>query len=320
VHHASAPHPLTCAHTCVHTHTHARGRRVAPPGVPAAERLFIGAAERSARLERKAAAAAESDLAGCTFAPRTNAAANALVLQQYEYVPLHERLGQVVRSRSEKLAAIQQQVRRAELRCFLLAVAEAHDRRRVHVPPRATSAHLRHTHTHTHHTHTHTHTPLPHPHAGGGGAEQRRHVCAANQQPLSSAGRAAAQQERQQAAARGSSRALAGCCCCCVWRPGRQPWWRAHTGHSRRQVGGHARTLAATWLRQRRQRRCAADVAQRAPPHRAGGGWCWQQRGGRPAAAAAVAAAPCWCCCCCCWRPLAAGWWGRSGPGSSGRL
>lgn len=46
----------------------------------------------------------------CTFQPQTNAAANARVLESYEYVPLHKRLGQVMRSRSEKLAHIQQQV------------------------------------------------------------------------------------------------------------------------------------------------------------------------------------------------------------------
>jgi hypothetical protein len=74
------------------------------------ERLFKGAAEQKARLEQKAAAMAHSDVEDCTFQPQTNAAANARVLESYEYVPLHKRLGQVMRSRSEKLAHIQQQV------------------------------------------------------------------------------------------------------------------------------------------------------------------------------------------------------------------
>lgn len=46
----------------------------------------------------------------CTFQPATNASTNERVLESYEYVPLHRRLGQVMRSRSEKLAHIQQQV------------------------------------------------------------------------------------------------------------------------------------------------------------------------------------------------------------------
>jgi hypothetical protein len=74
------------------------------------ERLFKGAAEKKVRLEQKAAAMAHSDVEDCTFQPQTNAAANARVLESYEYVPLHKRLGQVMRSRSEKLAHIQQQV------------------------------------------------------------------------------------------------------------------------------------------------------------------------------------------------------------------
>jgi hypothetical protein len=72
--------------------------------------LYKAAAERKARLEQKAAAHVNSDVQDCTFQPHTNAAANARVLESYEYVPLHKRLGQVMRSRSEKLANIQLQV------------------------------------------------------------------------------------------------------------------------------------------------------------------------------------------------------------------
>lgn len=83
--------------------------RCAPPG-SVGERLFKGAAEKKVRLEQKAAAMAHSGVEDCTFQPQTNASANARVLESYEYVPLHKRLGQVMRSRSEKLAHIQQQV------------------------------------------------------------------------------------------------------------------------------------------------------------------------------------------------------------------
>jgi hypothetical protein len=85
------------------------GSRCTPQG-SASDRLYKGAAERKARLEQKAAALVDADVQGCTFQPQTNAAANARVLESYEYVPLHKRLGQVMRSRSEKLAHIQLQV------------------------------------------------------------------------------------------------------------------------------------------------------------------------------------------------------------------
>jgi len=74
------------------------------------ERLYKTAAEKKTRLEQKAVELANSSVAACTFQPQTNASANARVLESYEYVPLHKRLGQVMRSRSEKLAHIQQQV------------------------------------------------------------------------------------------------------------------------------------------------------------------------------------------------------------------
>lgn len=61
-------------------------------------------------MEKKAAELAHSDVQDCTFQPQTNASTNERVLESYEYVPLHKRLGQVMRSRSEKLATIQLQV------------------------------------------------------------------------------------------------------------------------------------------------------------------------------------------------------------------
>jgi hypothetical protein len=51
-------------------------------------------------------------LQGCTFKPQTNAAAQGRYLAAYEYVPIHERLGEVLRSKNEKLAALQMQVER----------------------------------------------------------------------------------------------------------------------------------------------------------------------------------------------------------------
>lgn len=51
-------------------------------------------------------------LQGCTFKPQTNAAAQSRYLAAYEYVPIHERLGEVLRSKNEKLAALQMQVER----------------------------------------------------------------------------------------------------------------------------------------------------------------------------------------------------------------
>lgn len=71
--------------------------RIAPPG-SIGERLHKAAAEKRARLEQKAAESAHSGVEDCTFTPATNAAANARVLESYEYVPLHKRLGQVSRS------------------------------------------------------------------------------------------------------------------------------------------------------------------------------------------------------------------------------
>lgn len=71
--------------------------RIAPPG-SIGERLHKAAAEKRARLEQKAAELAHSDVEDCTFTPATNAAANARVLDSYEYVPLHKRLGQVSRA------------------------------------------------------------------------------------------------------------------------------------------------------------------------------------------------------------------------------
>lgn len=74
------------------------------------ERLHKAAAEKRARIEKKAAELAHSDVQDCTFQPQTNASTNERVLESYEYVPLHKRLGQVMRSRNEKLAHIQLQV------------------------------------------------------------------------------------------------------------------------------------------------------------------------------------------------------------------
>lgn len=79
-------------------------------GLPVAERLYHTAAERQAKLARKAAEAEASQTEGCTFKPRTNAAAQGRYLAAYEYVPIHERLGEVLRSKNEKLAAIQMRV------------------------------------------------------------------------------------------------------------------------------------------------------------------------------------------------------------------
>ncbi|KAF6263417.1 hypothetical protein COO60DRAFT_1635239 [Scenedesmus sp. NREL 46B-D3] len=81
-------------------------------GLPVAERLYHTARERQAKLERKAAEAAASSTQGCTFKPCTNAAAQGRYLAAYEYVPLHERLGEVLRSKNERLAALQMQVER----------------------------------------------------------------------------------------------------------------------------------------------------------------------------------------------------------------
>lgn len=85
-------------------------RQLGEPGRPACERLFAAAAQRQAALAAKAREATDGATAGCTFAPATNAAANARHLGRYEYIPLQQRTAEVLRSKREKLAALQQQL------------------------------------------------------------------------------------------------------------------------------------------------------------------------------------------------------------------
>jgi hypothetical protein len=66
--------------------------------------------ERQAKMERKVAEQQASHTQDCTFKPQVNSASIAKHLGHYEYVPLHQRIGEVVRSKNEKLAQLQQQL------------------------------------------------------------------------------------------------------------------------------------------------------------------------------------------------------------------
>jgi hypothetical protein len=85
-----------------------------PDGLPVSERLYAAAAERAARQARRAAEAAAAVTQDCTFKPCTNSSdAGAVHLAAYDYAPLHERVGDVLRSRSERLAQLQEEAERA---------------------------------------------------------------------------------------------------------------------------------------------------------------------------------------------------------------
>lgn len=84
--------------------------RLGHESLPVTERLYLTAAERQARLDRKAAEQQESSTDGCTFQPKTNRASHEKYLAAYEYVPIHKRQGEVLRSKNEKLAQIQMEV------------------------------------------------------------------------------------------------------------------------------------------------------------------------------------------------------------------
>eukprot|EP00775_Hariotina_reticulata_P002305 gene2305-2613_t len=87
-----------------------QNRQLGHQGLPAAERLYMAHAERQAKLERKVAEQQAGQIQDCTFRPHVNSASIARHLGQYEYVPLHQRIGDVVRSKNEKLAQLQQQL------------------------------------------------------------------------------------------------------------------------------------------------------------------------------------------------------------------
>jgi hypothetical protein len=68
------------------------------------------AQEAARRRAKKAGEQAAAELEGCTFAPSINAAATERHLAGCHYEPLHRRLGQLLRNRAERRAALQQAV------------------------------------------------------------------------------------------------------------------------------------------------------------------------------------------------------------------
>jgi hypothetical protein len=87
-------------------------------GLPAGDRLYLTAAEQKRRREVKAAELAAVKDNDCTFKPQINHESTAKHLRGCAYQPIHDRLGQLLRNRSERLSYLRLQVCGNKVFCY----------------------------------------------------------------------------------------------------------------------------------------------------------------------------------------------------------